>query len=276
MIGKMKQLKQLSTWLKSPAGIISVLLLLLGVVLLVVDIVAETQSLFSNVRIGFATNLFGIVITISFVQHYFDRQKVQKEMREEKSMILRYNRIVCILLRKYKLLYYCMTHPISQRKSSDSLDLKPNFKFEDLCDLHKNALLTTNDMFEPTVALFYDAEIQLRNFFITMIENVKFDHFPSVRDSIENYITLSLENDVRGAIVGEQKRGVRYGDKNKVDEVRNDILNESKHHWCEMYERGKMGANVMLPYVMLYKLMQRESLALIAYEKLLISLSGVK
>lgn len=271
-----KRLKQLSLWLKSPAGIISVLLLLLGVVLLVVDIIAETQSLFSNVRIGFATNLFGIVITISFVQHYFDRQKVQKEMREEKSMILRYNRIVCILLRKYKLLYYCMTHPISKRKSSDRVDLQPNFKFEDLCDLHMNAVITTNDMFESNVSLFYDAEIQLRNFFITMVENVKFEHFPAIRNAIESYITLSLENDVRGAIVGEQKKGVRYGDKNKVDTIRNDILNESKYHWCAMYEQGKLGANAMLPYVMLYKLMQQESLALIAYEKLLISLLGVK
>lgn len=88
MVNKMKK------WIKSAAGIVSITLFVISIILLLVAICLDYENFSNNINntlFSLATNLLGIIITISFVQHFIDRQNEKEDHREENLKIKRYN-----------------------------------------------------------------------------------------------------------------------------------------------------------------------------------------
>ncbi|NBH83644.1 hypothetical protein D7X88_12380 [bacterium C-53] len=69
-------MKRLRKWLKSAAGKISVFLLIISIILLIIacsswgDFTDRTANNINNILFGMATNLLGIIVTVSFVQFF--------------------------------------------------------------------------------------------------------------------------------------------------------------------------------------------------------------
>lgn len=84
MVNKMKK------WIKSAAGIVSITLFVISIILLLVAICLDYENFSNNINntlFSLATNLLGIIITISFVQHFIDRQNEKEDHREENLKI---------------------------------------------------------------------------------------------------------------------------------------------------------------------------------------------
>lgn len=255
------------SWLRSVAGKIALYLLLFSVTLLVVSFVlcrVSTNDVIGNINnilIGLSTNLLGIIVTVSFVQYFIDRQDEQEEKKEEIKEIARYNKVMNILIERYIMYYNCITTPIEKRCNSNSLQFKSDFPFEDMCDMYLASFYLCESFSEPSIVLFYKAEESLRNYMIRMLEGIQFKYNNKLQDIIIDFIEKSLDYDVRGAIIGNINSPV-------LDLIKKWIK-DPNHKWVEKAHNNELGSNSMLPYVQLYDLLKMESALIIQYQNYL-------
>ena len=72
-------MKKVFLWFKTSAGKITIALFIFGILLIgssflpFFDQSSHFLDNLENVLIGIGTNIFGIIVTISFVQHIFDK-----------------------------------------------------------------------------------------------------------------------------------------------------------------------------------------------------------
>ena len=85
--------KKIGNWSKSAAGKASLWLIAASLLLVIIGVsdwgnlskrAAENTN---SILFGLATNLLGIVVTISFVQYYLDQQRKKDERNEEAKRI---------------------------------------------------------------------------------------------------------------------------------------------------------------------------------------------
>ncbi|BCZ48123.1 hypothetical protein psyc5s11_41900 [Clostridium gelidum] len=220
----------------------------------------------NNILIGLATNLLGIIVTVSFVQHFIDRQDEKQERIEEIASIKRYDRLMLILIKKYVMYFNYVITPMEKRAGFNHLDLKTDFLFEDMCDMYVQTLENCDALFKPRITLFYDSEEKLRDYMIRMIENVPFKYNDKLKDCIMNFIEKSLAYDVRGAIL--DKINNRTADNQKLSEIIQKEIKDPSNKWLEKALNGEH-IGFMLPYVKLYNLMQIEIQLIIEYQNYL-------
>jgi len=259
-------------WLSSAAGIISIILFFSSLVCFIIAFNApvlfpySVSGNISNIFISLATNLFSIIVTVSFVQFFIDKQDEKKEQLEEKNEILRYNRLMYIFIQKYTIYLNCITKPFSMHTQDNPLQLNTNFSFEDMADLHEQSLYLCDKSYEPAIRLFYDAEERLRSYMVTMLENVQFKYNEDLKKTILKFVEESYSCDVRGAILGNQN--MEIGGK-KATKVISEIIKDKQHDWVQLAHDKKIGPNIMLPYVLLYDLLKKEIVLIIEYTKYL-------
>ena len=93
----MKMFRKIKKWLKSAAGTISVILFIVSIILLGMacseygKFTERMANNINNILFGIGTNLLGIIVTVSFVQHFLDEQSSKTEHKEENDKIKIYN-----------------------------------------------------------------------------------------------------------------------------------------------------------------------------------------
>ena len=229
------------------------------------DFTERTANNINNILFGIATNLMGIIVTVSFVQYFIDKQDEQEEHIQEKNMIIKYNRVMVLLLKKYKKYYNCVTNPMAERKNIDVLTLEPKFEFQDMQDMYRQSLFLSDGFYEPSIILFYRAEDDLRSYMIKMLENIQFKYHQELYDLVLEFVELSQSIDVRGSILDELL--IKKRDEKLLKDIESYIKGAEQHKWLEKAAKGELVSNIMLPYVQLYWLMKKEAELLIRYEE---------
>lgn len=259
-------------WLGSAAGRISLLLFIISLLMLIIacsswDATSErAASNINNILFGISTNLLGIIVTVSFVQYFIDKQNEKQARQEEATLIKRYDRFMEVLIRRYLMYFHCVTTPMDKRQNENPLELKNDFNFEDMCDLYEQSLYTCEGIFEPSIVFFYKAEEKLRNYIIDMVENIDFKYNEELLQILMCFVESSIEHDMRGAILGNintQSGG------EKLTKTISKYIKDSSHQWVEKGKRGELSANLMLPYVQLYQVLKIEIDLLIQYNEYL-------
>ena len=215
-----------------------------------------------NILIGIATNLVGIAVTVSFVQYFLDRQDETKAKEEEKKDILRHHQILAVLIGNYVVYYNNIVTPFSERAKIDPFTLKIQFKFSDLQDLYKQSLLMKDKMYRPSIEAFYDAEKRLREYCISCINNVEYKYYPQIQKPILEFIKKSLQYDVSDSILGNQ---TITGSKEKLTDTIQKYIADESEDWVGKFDRDELGPNMMIPYVLLFKLLQSEAACIVEY-----------
>ena len=122
--------ERITRWLHSAAGRISIILIIASALLLRLAcshigagfMTERAAELANNILIGVATNLLGIVITVSFVQYFIDKQDEKNERREEAEKILRYHKYMQTLIRRYLMFYMSVTTRLKDRNGAADID----------------------------------------------------------------------------------------------------------------------------------------------------------
>lgn len=262
--------KKSEKWIGSVAGQISLVLLGISVLMLIVACSsweAPSERIANNVNnilFGLSTNLIGIIVTVSFVQFFIDRQDKKQAKEEELSLIKRHDRFMKVLIERYLMYYHCVVIPMDKRKDDNPLELVSDFIFEDMRDLYKQSLYTCEGIFEPSIVLFYKAEEKLRNYMIDMVENIDFKYNEELLQILMDFVESSIEYDMRGAILGNintQSGGV------KIIKTIEEYIGDSSYEWVKKGKQGELNGNLMLPYVQLYELLKIEISLLIQYKQ---------
>lgn len=264
-------------WIQTAAGKVSILLILISTIMLLVvlcdftskvGIDVKTANNINNILVGLATNFIGIIVTVSFVQYFIDKQNKEEERKEEVEKILRYNKIMKLLIARYTLFFQCVTSPIEKRTTiALSKDLMREFSFSDMADLYKFSGVLTVELLKPSIELFYEAEQALRNYMVEMIKNIDFKHNGKIESVLIEFIRQSQEMDVSGVIINNQK--IFAGNKKQSEEVSQYIKDDLQHKWVDRYMQGNLSANLMHPYVTLYLMLKIEGRILTEYQQLI-------
>jgi len=176
----MINMKKITKWLKSTAGKISgILLLVFGILVFIGRFV---NSDLNSILIGIATNLVGIIVTVSFVQYFLDKQNVLNEKKEERNTILRYNRIMEYLIKRFICYFDIILTTLDKRHELDLSCFKDNYKFSDMRDLYVGSHLVRDGLFQPAVESFYNTEKKLIEFCNTIICNINFKYYSEISD----------------------------------------------------------------------------------------------
>ena len=248
-------------WRNSAAGKISVILFIVSIVLLILacspwgNFSERVANNINNILFGLATNLLGIIVTVSFVQYFIDKQDARQEEREEKAQILRYNRLMSVLVQRYKMYFYCVVTPMEMRAQKDINALDENFNFEDMCDLHEQSLYICDGCAESSIALLYKAENKVREYMVRMLESVQFKYNEELKNVILEFVEKSYAYDVREGILGNEKL---YAGQKKISEMAKDAIADVSYNWVEKVNNGEVKSNIIVPYVQLYELLREE------------------
>lgn len=249
---------EIKKWIRSAAGKVSVVLMTVSLLLVCLifsscgqDFLStETANTINNILIGVATGLIGIVVTVSFVQYAFDKQNEEKERKEEILTIKRYNKYMQSLIQKFCMFYIPVTTRLKDRnRAMEENPFNHQFKFSDIADMYSTSMYVSESLAKPAIVLFYDAEERLREYMLRMLENVNFKYNTEIENILLEFVTKSLDLDVRGGIL--DAINTRCSNERMCDIVSRDIANEA-YDWIGEFQRGKLKSNLILPYVLFY------------------------
>lgn len=254
-----KFFRYLKKWFKSAAGKLSIIMIVASMLLLLVAwstigssfMTERDANTANNILIGIATNLLGIVVTVSFVQYFLDKQDDEEKCRNEIKTIKRYDKYMQTLIRRYFMFYISVTTRLKNRNMVDvEHSYEHNFEFSDLADMYQTSMYLSEGFLDSSIELFYQAEEKLRDYMLKMIENIDFKYNPDIEKLLQDFVTKSIDIDMRGQILGATN--TRLGKNQKLSEyVSKEIANES-NDWLGKFEKGELQGNLMIPYVLLY------------------------
>lgn len=244
---------------------IAVVAIIIAILVVVVDFNFE-QDKISGYLCNIATELASIVITYFVIQKLLDSQKEKEEKKHEKSIILRYNKLISIYIYDYKKYFYCIITPIEKR---DFKNININHKFEirDMCDLHQPSLLITSPLNKSSIELFYIYEQALQRVFENFINNNNFKYYKNVQEVIIKYIQASLINNVRDAILSNEKMNLGNEPAKKFinEMLKSDYIED---HY-KKFKENTLGANTATPYFILFELLKLEINIINEYENII-------
>lgn len=261
-----KAIIRIKNWTQSTAGKISVSLIVIGGILLFVACSDCCMRFMSeqgventnNILFGIATNLIGITVTVSFVQYLMDKENEKEEKEEEKKKILRYDRYMSTLIRKYSLMYLALTTRLDKRNSMDyEHPLNHDFSIYDMADMLKSSPYLTEAFSDPVVELFFAAEAELKEYALIMLENIDFKYQPELVSILLDFAEKSNNMNVSGQILEVCKKVKLRNDPTLVNTIERLLADESED-WVGMFERGELQNHLMIPYVILFFLLQEE------------------
>lgn len=250
-------------WHRSAAGKVSVILIISSVLLLLLAwstlgssfLTDRDANTINNILIGIATNLLGIVVTISFVQYFLDKQNEAEERDDEVKTIKRYDKYMQTLIRRYLMFYMSVTTRIKDRNSTNlEKPFEHNFKFADMADMYHTSMFISEGVLEPSIVLFYKAEEKLRDYMLRMLENIDFKYNPELEELLLSFTTKSVDLDMRGQILGAIN--TRMGQSGKATEEVAKWIEDETCDWVGKFGRGELQGNLMLPYVTFYYTIQ--------------------
>lgn len=223
-----------------------------------------TANNVNSLLISLGTNFIGIWITISFVQYFLDKQSEKDEKHQENVTILRYNRVMNILLQRYFGYCFCVTTPIAERNKYDSFTPNTEFVFSDMCDMYKIAALTIDNLMDPVIVSFYKSEDKIHRYVDRMIENIPFEYNMNLAEILMAISEIHLTLDSKEAILGNIN--IMSGER-PLSETVSDYIKSNSDDWVKMFDMGQLQSNIMFPYVLLYKKLKKEIELFNEYQK---------
>ncbi len=225
----------------------------------------NNREVYNNISIGLGTNIYGLIITIMFIQRILDKHNLEKDIREEKEKIIRLNSLVQISITDYITSFQELTTPISKTQS-----LNLNFSFEDIQDLYYSSLLITK-LQKSKIVVFYENEKKLENDLLRMLSEINFFHYPKIRDIIISFIKEIKMNDVCEGIIANKK--ITAGNKTLGDLAIEMIKDNKNQNWITKFDNNQLRGNIIVPYVVLYKSLHKQISLIIDYQNLIKQIS---
>lgn len=253
---------RLLKWVKSTAGVISLCLFGVSCLLLFLSLcfMPEESEIMQNICIGLATNLIGIIVTVSFVQFFLDRQSVKIEKLEEYKKIIRYSKYGKILINEYIIYHNMVATPMEGRNNIPRDRFIEEYNLEDMRDLYKSTLLLKDRFYTPVIERYYDVEQELSAYFLRMLEEIDFKYAAELEVILTTFLVRSREMDVRRSVIGEQQ--LAAGGKKNSDFIAEELKNP-KRDYLKDFAAGKLRGNIMMPVVQLFYFMKFQRTCLI-------------
>ena len=266
-----KTVEKIGRWIRRPVGNASLCLIIASIILTIIgvsDLGNLTERAAANVNsilFGIATNLFGIAITISFVQFFLDQQQEKDDRIEEARRILRQDRIMQELIEIYTVHYNQLTTPLNDIKGlpvSDTKKLNLEFVFTDLRDMYHPSRLLRDRIYNPAIVSFYESELTLREYCVALLRDIDYKYHPEIGEALLNFVKISTSFDVRNAILSFVPKSM---DDQEMSSYISKLIGDNSTNWVELAHSGELGSNIMIPFGSLYDMLKAEGQLIVTY-----------
>lgn len=244
-------------------AIVCAIFTLLVAVAMIVDYCNILPSFFSGYLCNFAVECLGVILTLIVIQKVLEKHNENKERQLERENILKRNEITIIYIEFYKRFLNCIITPLGEEKARN-VSLPINFPIKDMIkNLYTISGYITNSLQKSSIELFFRHEENLRDNFISIINNIEFKYHPKFKELLLKYITMSIYNDMREAIINN--RQVKFGNECIAELVEKMLDNGQIDEYYQLYLNKKLDANLASPYFMLYDLINDEQNIIVEY-----------
>lgn len=274
-------MQTINNWLHSVAGVVVIVMIGLSILLVFgaysdfgVDCLSiDKANIIDNILVGLATNFIGIAVTVAFVQHLFEKEEDARKRKVEIITIKNYNKYMNTLIRKF-LMYYTSVTTRIQNRNTDELDnvFNRSVRFSDLADMYAPSMFLSEGFLEPSIVLFYNAEENLREYMLKMLENIEFKHNTGLEEILLEFVTKSVDLNMRGNILGAMN--TKTGKNMKMSEFVSKLIADESNDWLGKFKRGELKGNLMMPYVMFFFTIQDQTRMIKLYMDYIAKLDG--
>ena len=235
---------------------------ILAIVSLVVDLffIQHKYPHLSGYLCNLAVECLGVIVTLFIIQRALEKRNENKEKELERLNILKRNEIIAIYIEFYKRFLRCAVMPLNDNRFKDIFPIKFTIK-DMLQNLYSLSGYVDVFLSRPSIELFYIHELNLRNGFVSTIDNIEFKYYPKIKELMLTYIKMSIRYDVRDFMLNSKQ--MRFENKS-VDEIIKELEPEIDEYY-EEYKHGELKGNLATPYCMLYDLMNAEQGIIVRY-----------
>lgn len=271
MIMLLKKIKITPKWLKSPAGITTIICIVIGVVLFLIanGISSNLLMNISSVLISLSASLFSIIATVTFVQFYLNKQQMSDVKKEENRNIIKYNNYVQLLLSWYTIAFNQLLTPIAEIQEMNNDKLKENFNVSDLCEANFNSMLLKNGFNESRIKVFFEIENKVNSAFAKMLETITIEHNCELYMLIIEFLTVSISYNSQDALETNYK--YLYKGQDALSKTREWIRKDADDFYKDRFNTDN-ASNMLSAYCFLYELMTKEKRIINEYLELIRSI----
>ena len=210
----------------------------------------NTLSYFFNFLLGLSTNIFGLIITIFFAQKYID----ENERKNRKVQF------ILLYLEGYASIAIPNKLDVSEIHINVAED--DEFAFTDLAGMYDASLMIPKKGAKSSIEIYYENEEKLAKYVMNVIENVNFEFYPELLDTLTEFYRIYIKSDEKEIVLWPLTVDDLDNRKLIITAMTN-MIKSKDNDWVAQNAKGKLNGNVMKSYVTLY-LKAREERKLIA------------
>ena len=219
---------------------------------------AETNQFIVNCLIGVGTNVFGIIITVIFVQRHLDKTSDKKAQILEKEKIIRFNTIFERYNREYEVFVKALFIPVNERAERLNDPLPEKLTVHDFKDIYSETRLV-NYGSDSAIEKYYFAEENLRNYVIRILEEINFEYHPELKNILVELLKVSMDYHSKSKVL---ELAANEEQLNRISFI---IKNES-NDWEADFDKGIYNNDVST-FVILLKQIKEERKLIDNYQK---------
>jgi len=201
-----------------------------------------------------SVGVFSAMVLVWFLDAISERIKDTLSKEREKHAIRRTDKSLRHYIRRYVILFNCVSSPL-ERRNSDSSEMTKNFSLSDMRDMHETSLLLNERLLGSSIESFLEIELEVRNQFTSILRNIDFEYHPVFSEIFLEFVEVSLEYECRNHLLEIDR------DPNRKKMMKNFLENHA-----DDYYRHPAPGNAMYPYALLYEMMQKERETLKKYK----------
>lgn len=253
----LKKIKSTPKWIKSPAGITTIICIVMGIVsfLIANGINSNLSMNISSVFISLSASLFSIIATVTFVQFYLNKQQMFDVKKEENINIIKYNNYIQLLISWYTIAFNQLLTPTAEIKGMNNDKLKENFNVSDLCEANFNSMLLKNGFNESRIKVFFEIENKVNSAFAKMLEIITIEHNCKLYMLIIEFLTVSISYNSQDALETNYK--YMYKGQDALSKTREWIQKDADDFYKNRFNTDN-ASNMLSAYCFLYELMIKE------------------
>lgn len=194
----------------------------------------------------------------------FNAVETKNRKAAETNEILRHDRIMQQFILLYLEGYASIAIPNKLDVSEIHINVAEDdeFAFTDLAGMYDASLMIPKKGAKSSIEIYYENEEKLAKYVMNVIENVNFEFYPELLDTLTEFYRIYIKSDEKEIVLWPLTVDDLDNRKLIITAMTN-MIKSKDNDWVAQNAKGKLNGNVMKSYVTLY-LKAREERKLIA------------
>lgn len=222
------------------------------------------RILIKDIIYDLSVGIFSAMILVWFIDEINERVRDAEKRNREIEQIRRLNSLLQIYIGQYRLSFYCLITPVD-KQDFNNVEIRTDFLLKDMQDLYEWSRILNEGVFISSIESFVKIESILKEKIETIIMDIDFTYYPSIRDHLIEFVKASINYNQKGAWLNA--KNTPAGEQ-KLSDIVVDALKNQADDWYNEFQNGKdLSHSMILSWFALFEMLKGEGDALLKYEQ---------